>query len=85
MPTSRVCEADWLGLVLSAGPAGELLFPEPHTEHFLTWEPDLAGFNNVRLQVRDSGYRISVIYFNIKEAHNSIFYLKDILHHAVFP
>lgn len=39
-----------------AGPPGEPLFPEPPEERFLTWEPDLAGFNNVRVQVRGGSH-----------------------------
>jgi hypothetical protein len=30
---------------------GEPLYPPPNQTSYLTWEPDFAGLNNVRLQV----------------------------------
>ena len=37
--------------LLPPGPAGPPLYPPPNQTSYLTWEPDFAGLNNVRLQV----------------------------------
>ena len=39
----------------AAGPAGEPLYPPPNQTSYLTWEPDFAGLNNIRLQVTTRG------------------------------
>ena len=44
--------------VLPTGPAGEPLYPPPNQTSYLTWEPDFAGLNNVRLQVPSRGAHV---------------------------
>jgi len=45
-------------LCAPTGPSGEPLYPPPNQTSYLTWEPDFAGLNNVRLQVGSHAARV---------------------------